>query len=739
MTEEQRMEEGRRMFQIFAARMFEQRVLTAYREKVAAERQQKLLEELEDESRLDAQREAKKAKDAEKKKNKKLSQKQAKAEEKAKKEAEKAAEEAAARAVEEKKQEEQRQRKEEQRRKKEAERKAQEEERLRKEADRQKRQQEERERQLDAERKIREQKAQEKRQREDARKKEQEEKEAREKKTQDQKEKQQAKSQSEKPAKVEEKKAAQPTQPPQIIKRPSQMGAVAVPPGLHPKPSSSNISSPHIPVATPALPKTSAAARPRQASFQDSHGSSPKASSYSTGPSKSTSPSSTDQQPASVAPKAILQNPQKQQQPAVHPPPPTSSTPQMPPPPGMQTFVENGGFSGLTMGYPQFQGQHGPPAHAMQQRQSFAPQPPMGSQYRPYPSSGGMLGQAPGMHGPGMPPHGRGFPVEVPPGFPQQHLPPTPIGAPGAGPSFGIPRDPPLTHSRQHSVGDKTNMDLPTPTSSTQPISRPTPIQRPSSVKPQEGTYDRKKAKTGDVDDLNKHLGSSALLDDADAELPSNIDMRRLSNPIGPGRSGPMGFGSAFTTAPGQPRMDSFGNPHSSWSSPSTFGPPGLNTQSWGSALNSSAWSHNNAFGSLGGARPSGPNRPLSIRLAVCQACRQLTQTAGEEYHDAQLLQRQIDANGSLPDNPPSLKEIEDICDTEGDAQNGGGMLYVRHDGGPTGAAFSVRFEPDSGTPNTGRPSVQLGEIGSPIPGNSMPAFSRGFGSIGSLASPGGY
>jgi hypothetical protein len=34
MTEEQRMEEGRRMFQIFAAKMFEQRVLTAYREKV---------------------------------------------------------------------------------------------------------------------------------------------------------------------------------------------------------------------------------------------------------------------------------------------------------------------------------------------------------------------------------------------------------------------------------------------------------------------------------------------------------------------------------------------------------------------------------------------------------------------------------------------------------------------------------------------------------------------------------
>ncbi|PSR79286.1 hypothetical protein BD289DRAFT_334353, partial [Coniella lustricola] len=45
MTEEQRMEEGRRMFQIFAARMFEQRVLQAYREKVARERQAKLMEE----------------------------------------------------------------------------------------------------------------------------------------------------------------------------------------------------------------------------------------------------------------------------------------------------------------------------------------------------------------------------------------------------------------------------------------------------------------------------------------------------------------------------------------------------------------------------------------------------------------------------------------------------------------------------------------------------------------------
>ena len=51
MTEDQKMEEGKRMFSIFAARMFEQRVLQAYREKVAQERQLQLLRELEDEDK----------------------------------------------------------------------------------------------------------------------------------------------------------------------------------------------------------------------------------------------------------------------------------------------------------------------------------------------------------------------------------------------------------------------------------------------------------------------------------------------------------------------------------------------------------------------------------------------------------------------------------------------------------------------------------------------------------------
>lgn len=180
------MEEGRRMFQIFAARMFQQRVLTAYREKIARERQQRLIEEIEEENRLDVQREAKKQREAQRRKDKKRQQKLAKEEEKTRKETEKAAEQAAAKAEQEKRLEEQRKKKEEQRKKKEAERKAQEEDRSRKAAERQRRLQEERDRQAEQERKQREAKEQEKKRREETKRKEREEREAKEKELQEQ-------------------------------------------------------------------------------------------------------------------------------------------------------------------------------------------------------------------------------------------------------------------------------------------------------------------------------------------------------------------------------------------------------------------------------------------------------------------------------------------------------------------------------------------------------------------------
>ena len=65
------MEEGKRMFQIFAARTFEQRVLQAYREKVAKQREEQLLRELEEEDDAKRAKEEKKQKESQKKKDKK--------------------------------------------------------------------------------------------------------------------------------------------------------------------------------------------------------------------------------------------------------------------------------------------------------------------------------------------------------------------------------------------------------------------------------------------------------------------------------------------------------------------------------------------------------------------------------------------------------------------------------------------------------------------------------------------
>ncbi|KAJ8323024.1 Stress response protein nst1 [Batrachochytrium dendrobatidis] len=68
LTEQQRKEEGRRMFQIFAAKMFEQRVLAAYHEKLSQERQNRLIEELEAEEREQQEQERAKQEERERKK-----------------------------------------------------------------------------------------------------------------------------------------------------------------------------------------------------------------------------------------------------------------------------------------------------------------------------------------------------------------------------------------------------------------------------------------------------------------------------------------------------------------------------------------------------------------------------------------------------------------------------------------------------------------------------------------------
>ncbi|KAJ3274263.1 hypothetical protein HDV01_003336 [Terramyces sp. JEL0728] len=82
MSDQQKIEEGRRMFQIFAAKMFEQRVLTAYREKAAMERAAKLVQELEEEESQKRLKEEAKQKKLEKERERQRNLKQKQLEEK---------------------------------------------------------------------------------------------------------------------------------------------------------------------------------------------------------------------------------------------------------------------------------------------------------------------------------------------------------------------------------------------------------------------------------------------------------------------------------------------------------------------------------------------------------------------------------------------------------------------------------------------------------------------------------
>jgi actin-related protein len=681
MTEEQRMEEGRRMFQIFAARMFEQRVLQAYREKVAAERQQRLLEELAEEDQRKDLKEAKKLKEAQKRKERKEKLRQQKAEAQARKEAEQAAKEAELKAAEEKRQEEQRKKREEARKKKEAERKAQEEEKQRKEAERQKRQHEERERQQEAERKAREAKAQEKKAKDDAKRKEREakeakEKEAREKKVQEDRERKERDAR----AKADRQAAASGS------RKPSQL-PVALPPQLLKQSSSSGMPSPQV---TPALPKAPTPNRPRQTSQQDSHGSSPNTLQAAPKTSKSASPPNAH---GPTMPRSILTKPVGQQQnnfqlgQQVPPMPPFGPPPGMPGPPGLNMGVMPPGLNG-------FPGQGSMMPGMMGPRPGMPPFPPqIGTQ--------GFRGFPP----PGMP-MGRGFPMDGPPGFG-----PMPgFGAPNQMPGFGMAMSP---HSRQGSASldRQLSTDSPVPGPHAQPIQRPAPIKRPSSNKAHDDDS------RPDVDDLADHLGSKALLDDAE-DMPEPPERRASVQQHGSFRGAPMGFG--FAEAPIPSRNDSF----------SAFGAPGGNIwgtppmpfslgsgASWGNSPTSSFF--NNPF-PVGNVRTNerGPNeqRIVWLRRLVCSACKTVAarQPTQDGYVEASEVHQQVNNLRHSSEPAATADEIKEACDIIDTTQtNGGGSLEYKESG--PGRLSHIKFV-DVAAPAP----ATLGEIGSPVPSHSV-------------------
>ncbi|KXJ91906.1 salt tolerance down-regulator-domain-containing protein [Microdochium bolleyi] len=693
MTEEQRMEEGRRMFQIFAARMFEQRVLTAYREKVAKERQDKLLEELAAEDLRESQKAAKKAKDAQKRKDKAAQKKQAQLEEKARKEAAKAAEDAARRAEEAERVEEGKRKAEDKRKKKEAQKKAEEEDRLRKEAERQRRAIEQKEKQAEQERKAREAKEREKQAKEERQRKEQETREQKERETRERREKHErdkrekeqraAQAKAERDAKEKQKqedkaslKSSGPTAPVSIAHATKKQAAISVP--ALPHHQSAAVISPQISVATPVLPKAPTLAKPRTASQEVQR----TGSQTGAGPSMSVSPQlppSVISTPGQIGPSG--RTPPSASGPGVQLPQQRTMTPLgMKSPPGLAQSPYNMGMPPAGMQFP-------PGIPPLGPAFGQAIFPPMPGSFRPGglppPGLGGQLG-------------GRPFPMtQAPPGFHQ--VDPLAGVHPGFGPIDGLGQAHPSSHSRQASlsfesgVHDSNNIATPV-----QPIARPAPIGRPS-------ISSAPRRSDADIDDMSNHLGSSALLDD-DVDEPFQPGSLKRGTAI-PGARQPFGgpfMDSVFGTSP---MNNGWNGPLSNAFPP----PPGFGNAGWPPS--------GPAFGAPPpGIRPAQP-RSITIRQLLAQSCKDLQNHAADAqgWIDLSAIKGHVD---SIAPAPVTEAELLDMCETEGNAQNGGGTFDVqRRDNNK----FSVKYDPDMApgpspfARNVGAP----GEIGSPIVGHT--------------------
>ncbi|KAL2683162.1 hypothetical protein Neosp_007629 [[Neocosmospora] mangrovei] len=699
MTEEQRMEEGRRMFQIFAARMFEQRVLSAYKEKVAKERQQKLLEELEDENRLVEQQKAKKAKNAQKKKDKAAQKKQALAEERARKEAEKAAEEAARQEAEKQRIAQQKARSEEKRKQKEAQKKAEEETRLRKEAERQR----QREKQAEQERKAREAKEKEKKLKEEQRQREKEAREQKEREAQERKDKQDrdkrekearaAKAQKEAQAareakeKLKEEKAAahkaatQTSQPLQIPKR-GQQHPVSIPTALpqHP-PNPNSYASPKIPVATPVIPKAPTPMRPRTMSQQQD------TATTSSSASQSASATSQNPSPHSLTPAHMSPGPIGQRKSSASTTATTSQHSHSVSPTNAQSRIASQpiGFQMPPMGIQPPPGlTHAPPG--------FPSRIPHEAMFPPgFRHSPNVMMPPPGIHSA----PGRGFPPPSmpPPGFHQ------------AGDQFGmggfpIPKDvPPPVHTRQSSG----QFDIPPPTA--QPIGRPAPIGRPGSL-----SMGRM---PDDLDDETTHLGSRALLDD-DEPLASDVNPASLRNQ-------PPGF----PTGPFMP--SGFPMAHNPWGPPAggTFPPPGFGNPGWGAPSAPPGFGMGSPVPAMSAIRSTAPARHVAVRQMLCQACKALGGSGDSEgFIDLSTIKSQID--DMTGDNISEI-DLLNLCETEGSPSNGGGAFDLKRDVDGSGK-HRVRWQPD---PSDGfNPQYRAvgapGEIGSPLMGHVSHVLQRG-------------
>lgn len=153
-------------------------------------------------------------------------------------------------------------------------------------------------------------------------------------------------------------------------------------------------------------------------------------------------------------------------------------------------------------------------------------------------------------------------------------------------------------------------------------------------------------------------------------------------------------------------------------------------------------WPNNNGFGGIlgGSARPSG-SRAVTIRLLVVQACSKLSAHPPTDsrwgFHNVDTVLNQVEHMKPPHEGPISMKEMLDICDTEGNTQNGGGSFIIEHHEPHT----FVKFEPGRTTSISMSGGIGPGDIGSPIPGGAIPSFGggRGFPQHGHVMSSSGF
>lgn len=154
-----------------------------------------------------------------------------------------------------------------------------------------------------------------------------------------------------------------------------------------------------------------------------------------------------------------------------------------------------------------------------------------------------------------------------------------------------------------------------------------------------------------------------------------------------------------------------------------------------------SGWLNSNSFGVIGG--PNRPNAPraVTIRLLVCQACNKLSSgppTSGKPgYHPIESVLRQVELMKPHGEGSISLQELLDICDTEGNMQNGGGSFIIESLAPNT---TLVKFE-QARNGSMGVRGAVPGDIGSPVPGGAFNTFggARPFQQPGGMPAPSGF